>query len=58
MTHLLTKPGESEKAEGCLGEISHAQAKLEMFIGQERGRGVCNLKAKSVYQQFSIVKES
>lgn len=55
---MLTKPGESEKAEGCLGEISHAQAKLEMFIGQERGRGVCNLKAKSVYQQFSIVKES
>lgn len=31
MTHLLTKPGESEKEEGWFGEIPHAQAKLELF---------------------------
>lgn len=37
MTHLLTKAGESEKAEGCFGEIPRAQAKPELFIGGRKG---------------------
>lgn len=34
VTHLLTKPGDFEKAEGRFGQIAHAHVKLEVFIGR------------------------